>query len=51
MVWIEINTPHKRLYNAELMDEPIIFSDKQSANVPEAVAESVVEKYPEINYK
>ena len=52
MVWVKNTNPAtKRLYNADLMDEPIEFSEKHTAQVPEDVAERVVEHYEQIEYK
>lgn len=48
-MWIICNnSATSRLYNADLMDEPVDFNENGTANVPESVGESLVENYDQI---
>lgn len=52
MVWIKnTNTSTNRHYNADLMDEPVEYSENGTAQVSEEVAERLIEHYEQIEYK
>ena len=51
MVWIKnTNTSTNRHYNADLMDEPVEYSENGTAQVSEEVAEQLVTEYDTIEY-
>lgn len=47
-MWIETSGPTKRLYDDEVMDAPVEFSDSGSAQVPADVGEALIDKYDDI---
>lgn len=45
-MWIKCTNPAtSRLYNADLMDEPVTFTENGTAQVPKAVGEALVDHY------
>lgn len=52
MTWIKCtNEATRRLYDADIMDEPVRFSANGTANVPADVAARMVEHYDGMEYK
>ena len=48
-MWIQCTNPAtKRLYNADIMDAPVTFSDSGTAQVPKDVGEAMVARYDAI---
>jgi len=48
-MWVHCtNSATKRLYNEELMDEPVEFGDSSTVQVPADVGEAMVEHYDAI---
>ena len=45
------NRATRRLFNAELMDEPVEFAETGTAQVPADVGEALVEQYDSIEPK
>lgn len=45
------NSATRRLFNAELMDEPVEFAETGTAQVEEGVGERLVAEYDTINHK
>jgi len=45
------NTATRRLFNADLMDEPVEFASNGTAQVSEAVGEALVDHYDTIHRK
>jgi hypothetical protein len=50
-MWIQLqNQATRRLYNEEVMDEPVEFASTGRAQVPDDVGERLVAHYDEINH-
>lgn len=48
-MWIQCTNPAtSRLYNADIMDTPVSFSDTGTAQVPKDIGEAMVERYDAI---
>lgn len=51
-MWIRNDNPHtERLFNADLMNEPVEFTDNGTANVPADVARRLIDHYETIHEK
>jgi len=49
-MWVEIdNEALQSLYNAELMDSLVVFSDNQTAQVSQEVGEQLINHYDDIH--
>lgn len=53
MVWIEIDNPNTKLLQDTdgTLGTDVEFTDNQTANVSESVAEAMVEFYDDVHYK
>lgn len=50
MVWIKTSNEYERSFKHDWMDDIIYWTESQSANVPEDVAERLVEERDDIDY-